>query len=192
MADPLITNDQVRLWKELAVSRRTYTLSNAISGGATTAYASFKVNGCLNTVEFYLCRLKFLIPLAIARECTLTSSPTVNVDYEIAKGRRPQSYARRAFDTDDGCRVGISVWKDCGSAKKQFWLIKDHNLALPTANSLFDWFQGRITDPETHIWPHDRIPFIGPLSSTVPSGSRAFRVDANGRPVNMSWNFRTL
>ena len=62
-ADPLITNDQVRLWKELAVSRRNNTLSNAISGGTTTLYASFKANGSLNTVEFYLYRLKFLIPL---------------------------------------------------------------------------------------------------------------------------------
>ncbi|KAK3170771.1 hypothetical protein OEA41_002853 [Lepraria neglecta] len=80
MADSLIANDQVRLWKELAVSRRNNTLSHAISGGTTTIYASFKANGSLKTVEFYLCRLKFLIPLAIVREWTLTSSPTVNVD----------------------------------------------------------------------------------------------------------------
>ena len=65
---------------------------------------------------------------------------------------------------DDGSRLGISIFKVIDGVRKQWWLEKRSTHAVREANSLVDWLNEDVKDPQNHQWGWDRVPFFGPRS----------------------------
>lgn len=149
---------------------RERTLRNAQAGGPMFVSCTNPRSTWLRVRDkayrLKLFKLDFTIPMHIVTSWRLQDSPWVYLDFEISEGRHENAFTKYSSSADDGRRLGLKVSKIIGSDIRSFWLHRDSPAAAFVANSLFDWIQGRIVDADTHVWPRDRIPFLGPDSVT--------------------------
>ena len=158
--DPLLSGDSTLTAKVGAREKHQWQLENALQGGPKRIFPC--KNRTSVVYRWNLLGATLTFPTAVAREWGLDQSPSINVRYDILDGRHPNAWSPKSTDDDDGRRLGIEASKMVDGEERSIWLHNSGELAPKMANSIFDWLEGRIEDPDTHIWAESRIPFCGP------------------------------
>ena len=120
----------------------------------------------------------FRLPSRLGEEWGLTTSPFVEVTFDISRTMHEFPYAILCERSDDGCRLGVSISKVIEGVRYQWWLEKRTMGAIREANSMVDWLKGEIIDPQTHKWGWDRVAFFGPTEKVRSKEKNAERVKA--------------
>lgn len=180
-SDPLVTEDSKEFNHDSTLLKRKRTLENALAGGSV--HVSVLTDSRKTKYFFKVYELEFTIPPKYGRDGDLAASPTVEVRYDINDGPHPHKFSRKCTDQHEGCRLGIEVSKIVNGIKRTAWLERTVETGIRQANSLFDWLQGRIEDPDTYDWPADRVPFFGSLSLIRPNGKITKKVEENQKRV---------
>ncbi|MCJ1365549.1 hypothetical protein MMC16_004672 [Acarospora aff. strigata] len=170
-ADPLATVDGHATRTDMAVIQRAATLAKAEAGGPFRLSTVYQKKEDRTLYSFYLFKLRFIIPTAVVPSWKLEhQSRTINVDFQLEYGKHHHAYAPYSLATDDGSCLGILVWKMIDGVRREYWAKKNTYSAIPEANSIYDWLQNKIENPETYEWGFDRAPFFGPFKLTGPNG----------------------
>lgn len=112
------------------------------------------------------------MPKRLGDDWCFDASPLVDVTFDISTTPRNYPYAILFEPSDDGCHIGIPLSKVVKGIRHQWWLEIRIMQGVPKANSIVDWLDEKITNPRTHEWGWDRLPFFDPTSR-----SRARKLD---------------
>ena len=140
------------------------TLANALAGGPQNISMRRNGNSAPTSYLFNVFDINFYLPKQLGIDWSLSSSPYVDVTFDISPIRHEFPFAILCDDVDDGNHLGISISKVVKGTRYQWWLELRTMEGIRTANSLVDWLDEKIADPATYEWTWDRRPFFGPRS----------------------------
>ncbi len=63
--------------------------------------------------------------------------------FELAEDRHPHLLAPLCKADDNGRRIAIELYREVNGEMRRAWMETDGDVAVETANSIFDWLQGK-------------------------------------------------
>ena len=133
-------------------NKQDRTLANALAGGPQNVRFGVGKSSAIREYRFHVFDLDFAIPKRLGDEWGLAASPNIEVTFDISPTSHPFPYAILCESYDAGCRLGISISKVIKQVRKQWWLEKRTMRGNREANSLINWLNEDVRDPNTHEW----------------------------------------